>query len=464
MDIPQESSVPMNFEGNLTGQIILIILLTLINAFFSAAEMAMVSVDQNKLKNDADDGDKKAEKILKLLDNQSNLLSVIQIAITLSGFFNSAAAATGISLRLARWLGTYNIQYAITISQVLITILLSFITIVFGELVPKRVAIAQSEKIARMSVNIMAVTNAIFKPFVWLLSSTTNLVLKIFGMEVDDVEGKITINDIKSLVKLGHSQGVIDKVESEMINSVISFDETFAEEIMTPRTEVFMIDIEDNFLEYKDEMLSLKYSRIPVYSEDIDNIIGILYLKDYLLEAYVKGFENVKIDKILKPAYFVPERKNINELFNELQTNNQHMALLIDEYGGFAGLVTMEDLIEEIVGDIDDEYDTSDPEITEIARNVYQLKASMTIKDFNNFTGSEIDEESDDYDTIGGFIIYLLGYIPNEGDTPSLEYDNLDIEVLRVQDKRILEVKITVYDEFDNQRPEKEEEEKDEED
>lgn len=449
---------PINSSGNLTGQIILIIVLTLINAFFSMAEMAMVSVDQNKLKHDEEDGDLVAGKILKLLSDQSNLLSVIQVAITLAGFFNSAAAATGISQNLGIWMAQRGIPYAATAAQVLITLLLSFITIVFGELVPKRLAIVRSEKLARFAVKPISIASVIFKPFVWLLSSTTNIVLKLFGISGDEMEAKITINDIKSLVNQGHSQGVIDKAEREMINSVISFDETSAEEIMTPRTEVFMIDINDDFREYKDEMLSLKYSRIPVYDEDVDNIIGILYLKDYLLESYVKGFDQVVIRDILKPAYFVPERKNINELFNELQTNNKHLALLIDEYGGFTGIVTMEDLIEEIVGEIDDEYDYDEPDLVKVADDVYRVKASITIKDFNYQTGSEIDEENEDFDTIGGFIIYLLGYIPEDGETPHLDHTNLDIQVLEVKDKRIIEAQITVFDEFTNQRPESDEE------
>lgn len=459
MDIPQAVQDVDLGSGSLPGQLIIIVVLTLINAFFSASEMAMVSVDQNRLKHDAEDGDKKAERLLKLLDDQSNLLSVIQVAITLAGFLNSASAATGISIRLASLMTQWGVPYSVTVAQVVITLILSFITIVFGELVPKRVAIVKSEEFARFAVGPISFTDKIFRPFVWLLSNTTNLILSLFRISTDDMEGRITINDIKSLVQLGHSQGVIDRVESEMINSVINFEDTYAEEIMTPRTEVFMIDVNDEFTDYKEDMLSLKYSRIPVYDQDVDNVVGILYLKDYLLEAYTEGFENVDLKKIIKPAYFVPERKSINELFSELQTNNKHMALLIDEYGGFAGIVTMEDLIEEIVGNIDDEYDYDEPELTKISDDVYQVQASMSIRDFNYETGSKIDEESDDFDTIGGLIIYLLGYIPEEDERPVLEYDNLSIEVLEVKDKRIAEAKITVYDDFSHQREDDETEE-----
>lgn len=452
MDTPQAAQDVDLGSGNLVGQLILIVILTMVNAFFAASEMAMVSVDQNRLKHDAEDGDKKAENILSLLKDQSNLLSVIQVAITLAGFLNSASAATGISVRLGLAMSNWGVPYSSTVAQILITLILSFITIVFGELIPKRIAIVKSEEFARSAVGTISFVNKLFKPFVWLLSKTTNVFLNLFGIKAEDMEARITINDIKSLVQQGHTQGIIDAVESEMINSVINFDETYAEEIMTPRTEVFMIDINDEFIEYKEDMLSLKYSRIPVYNEDVDNIIGILYLKDYLLEAYIVGFENVNIRKIMKPAYFVPERKNINELFGELQTNNRHMALLIDEYGGFAGIVTMEDLIEEIVGNIDDEYDHDEPEIRKVSDDIYEVKASISIKDFNYETGSKIDEDSDDYDTIGGLIIYLLGYIPNDGETPKVEHDNLSIEVLDVKDKRVNEARITVYDDFTHKR------------
>lgn len=454
MDIPLAvTEVPLQ-NGNLTGQLLLIFILTLINAFFASSEMAIVSVDKAKLKHDADDGDRKASSLLELLEEQSKLLSVIQIAITFVSFYNVAYAASGISLRLANLLFDIKVPYANVISQILITILMTFITIVFGQSIPKRIALEKSEKIARFSVGIIKFINFIFKPFVYLLTWTTFLSLKIFGLETTDLEAKITISDIKSMVQLGQSQGVIDQIEGDMINSVISFDETFAEEIMTPRTEVFMIDINDDFHQYKEEMLSLKYSRIPVYDEDIDNIIGILYLKDFLLESYISGFDNVNIRKIIKPAYFVPERKNINELFSELQLNNKHMALLIDEYGGFAGIVTMEDLIEEIVGNIDDEYDYDEPELIQISDDIYKVKASIPIKEFNNKTGSNLDEESDDYDTIGGLIIYLLGYIPEDGEKPFIEIDNVSIQVLEVSNKKIQEAEITVYDEFSHRKDE----------
>lgn len=449
MDVPQGASDVGLGSNGLFLQLLLVVILTAINAFFASAEMAMVSVDQNKLKREVEDGDKKAKKILEILSDQSNFLSTIQVAITLAGFFNSALAATGISKRLEVFFVSKSISYSYTLSTVIITVLLSYINIVFGELVPKRVALVKSEQFARASIGVVSATAVIFKPFVKLLSWSTNLVLNMIGISTVDVEGKVTLNDIKSLVQLGQTQGVIDDVEGEMIKSVIGFDDTYAEEIMTARPEVFMIDINEPFDIFLDEMLNLKYSRIPVYEDEVDNIIGVLYLKDYLLESYKKGFENVDIRSILRPGYFVPERKNVNDLFTELQTNNRHMALLIDEYGGFSGIVTMEDLIEEIVGDIDDEYDHDEPEIQQITDNIWIAKGTISIKELNFRLSTKLDEETEDYDTLGGLLIFLLGHIPEDGEQMSLNFENIIFDILEIKDKRIQEVKITVLDEED---------------
>lgn len=460
MELPQAAQEIHLYSGSLTGYIILSIVLVIINAILSAAELAISSVDQNLLEEQSSDGDNRAKKILSVLEKQSKFLSVIHLVSTLVSFLNVTMTAVLITPRLAMYFNELNIFYPLFIAQILVTLILTLIIIIFGELIPRRIAFGNIENVARSTIGFVSLLVFIFKPIVWLISGITKLFMKILSIETDELDSKITINDIKSLVQLGHSQGVIDKVESEMINSVISFDETYAEEIMTPRTEVFMIDINDEFVNYKNDMMSLKYSRIPVYDDDVDNIKGILYLKDYLLESYSVGFENVDIKKILKPAYFVPERKNINELFSELQTNNKHMALLIDEYGGFAGIVTMEDLIEEIVGNIDDEYDYDEPEIEEVSDDVYKVIASISIKDFNSQTGSQINDDSEDYDTIGGFIIYHLGYIPEDGEKPSFNFENLRVEVLEVKDKRIMEAKITVFDEFTHKKEDEENENK----
>lgn len=430
--------------SRLAWQLATIIILTLVNAFFSAAEMAMVSLDKTRLEEDEKNGDPKARKILQLLNDPSRFLSTIQVCITLAGFFNSASAAVGISRLLGNWFVSLNIPSAYTVATVVITLLLSYLTIVFGELVPKRVALQGAEKFARFSIGPLRVASFLLAPFVKLLSASTNAVLRIMRVPTENVEERVTINDIRSIVQVGQAQGLINPVESEMINSVIGFDDKYAEEIMTPRTEVFMIEANEPHSEYIDEMLNLRYSRIPVYEDEVDNIIGVLYVKDYLLESYKVGFEDVQLKNILRPAYFVPERKNINELFNELQQDNRHMAILIDEYGGFSGIVTMEDLIEEIVGDIDDEYDHDEPEIIRIDDTRFRAKGTLSIKELNFNTGTNIDEETEDYDTLGGLIIFLLGHIPEDGERPYIEFENMKIRVEEIEGKRVQSALIEV--------------------
>lgn len=447
MDIPQApTNLSINFSGSFIEQLLLIIIFILIIAFMSAFKIAIMSLDQNKLEIEAKEGNSISKGILSLLKNQAKLLSVIQIVIAFSSFFIVNISMDDIYLTLSTWLNRIGIDIPSLLINVGIIIFLVSIIMILGELIPKRLVINHSEKFSRFAYRFVSLVILIFTPLVYILSGITNLFLRIFRIKPEEMESKITINDIKSLVQLGHSQGIIDEAESEMINSVISFDQIHAQEIMTPRTEVFMIDIEDDFSYYKEDMMSLKYSRIPVYEEDIDNIIGILYLKDLLLASYTYGFENVDIRNILRPAYFVPENKNINELFSDLRLNNRHMAVLIDEYGGFSGIVTMEDLLEEIVGNISDEYDQEDPEIINLDDNRYRVKASMTIKDFNLKTGSNIEENNEEFDTLGGYIIYLMGYIPEDGQKPCLETENLNIKVIEVKDKRIINAEIIVYD------------------
>lgn len=430
--------------GTITGQLLLLFILTMTNAFFAASEMAMVSVDKKKLSVEAEDGNKKAKMLLDLLKEPSRFFSTIQVGVTAAGFFASGSAAKGLSDDLGRLLVRFGVPFADNVAFVLITVILMYFNLVFGELVPKRVALKYSEKFSKFAIGAINIIDKLMRPFVALLSFSTNSVLKLLGIETEGVEEKITLEEIRSMVEVGQEQGVINPIEREMIDGVIGFDDKLAEEVMTARTEVFMIDLEDPLEEYLDELLQLKYSRIPVYEGYVDNIVGILYLKDLLLEAYKAGFDNIDIRKILRPAYFVPERKNINELFNELQAKRQHMAILIDEYGGFSGIVTMEDLIEEIVGDIDDEYDQDEPELRKIDESVYIAKGTLSIRELNNKLDLELDEDSEDYDTLGGFLIDQIGYIPEDGQKVVVEYENLEFHIEEISDKRICWVRIVI--------------------
>lgn len=432
-------------------QLLVVFLLTLINAFFAASEMAMIAADKNRLQEKADDGNNRASLILKLRKEQSRFLATIQVGITLAGFFSSASAATGLAVKLDYFFGRLGLPYSNTIAFVLITFVLSYFNLVFGELVPKRVALQQSEKFALFAVGFINFFYKLTRPFVGFLSFSTNLVLKVLGIKTDGVEERVTMEDLKSIVSVGQEQGIINPVEKSMIDSVIVFDDKLAEEIMTARTEVFMIDADDDVSEYINELMKLQFSRIPVYEDNVDNIIGILYVKDLLKETYKKGIANIKIRDILRPAYFVPERKKINDLFLDLKTSRNHIALLIDEYGGFSGIVTMEDLIEEIVGEIDDEYDQDEPEIVEVSKDTYLVKGSVSIKDLNQRLTTELDEETEDYDSVGGLIINELGYIPEETDKSTVVVDDISFTIMEVEDNRIQKVKVHL--------PEKKEEE-----
>lgn len=425
-------------------QIIILILLTLVNAFFAASEMAIVSMDKKKLLTLSEQGDKRAIKVEKLLKEPSKFLSTIQVGITFAGFFTSASAAVGLSHKFGNFLENLSVPFAYRVSFVLITVILAFFSLVFGELVPKRIALQNAEKFALFSVGTINFVYKIMSPFVYLLSLSTNVILKIFSIPTSGVEAKVTLEEIKSIVEVGQEQGIINPTEREMIDGVISFDDVLAEEVMTARTEVFMIDIDEPDKDFE-TLMQMRYSRVPVYEDDIDNIIGILYIKDFFLEAYKVGFKNVNIRSILRPAYFIPERKNINDLFLELKNSRNQMAVLIDEYGGFTGIVTMEDLIEEVMGEIDDEYDKkTNPAIKKIDDRHFIATGACEIEDVNNACNLKLDENSEDYDTLGGMLMYLLGYIPNDGEKLTIDDNGVIYNILSIYEHRVKKVRIVL--------------------
>ncbi len=423
-------------------QIIILILLTLVNSFFACAEMAMVSVNKNKIKKIAEEGKKSAKLVLQFLDEPTKFLSTIQVAITLAGFFSSAAAATGLSAPVSELLDKYHIAYGKQISLILVTLVLSYFTLVFGELVPKRIALQKPEAISLFCVKPVRTISRIAAPFIKLLTFSTNLVTKPFGMREGSTEEMLSREEIKSLVKEGQVHGVLNKKEREMINSIMEFDDKSAKEIMTPRINVFAIDITRPMEEYMAELIDSKYTRIPVYEEDIDNIIGILFIKDFLKQAISKGFENIDIRSIVRKPYLVPESKIARDLFRELQQTKKQIAVLIDEYGGFSGIVTMEDLVEEVMGDIEDEYDPESVKIKKLDENTYLIDGMVTIDELNNKL--DLDLYSENYDTVSGYLIDEIGAIPQEKDDRTIEIDNLVFRLESVKHKRIDKVKLYI--------------------
>lgn len=422
--------------GSLLLQFIVIVALTGINAFFSSAEMAIVSINKNKLKILVEEGNKKAIMLENLMKEPSKFLSTIQVGITLAGFFASASAATGLSQYLSIYLRKLGIPYSGQISMILITFVLSYITLVFGELIPKRIALKSSEKIALSSVGTIVTVSKIFSPFVKFLTFSTNIILTALKMKEDDIEEKVSKEELRSLVEVGREHGIINEVEKEMIENIIEFDEKVAREIMIPRTKVFLIDKNISVDELFEKKEVEVYSRIPVYEDEADNIVGILFMKDLMIEAYRKGFQNVKLPEIMQEAYFVPETKNVNELFNEMQSEKKHIAILIDEYGGFSGIVTLEDLIEEVMGNISDEFDADDSSIKKLSANKYLINGELSLNDLNDYFHIEL--ESKHYDTLSGLLIEHMGYIPEDNeDIEPIIIDEISFKPKRVKDKKI---------------------------
>lgn len=426
--------------AGLIPQIMLIVILTAINAFFASAEMAIVSVSKSKVKKLSDQGNKKAKLLEKLIEEPSNFLSTIQIGITLAGFFSSASAATGISTYINDILSPLNISYTKEVSMIGVTLLLSYFTLVFGELVPKRVALKSAEKIALSSVKVINAISIVAKPFIKILSFSTYLVLKLIGNDHSDVEEKVSEEEIRTLIAQSQQDGCIEDDEKKMLDGVFEFNDKTCKEIMTSSKDTFLINIDDDINRVLDEIISLGYSRVPVYEYNIDNIVGVLYVKDLLAESRKVGFDNIDIKEIMQEPYFVPENKKTNELFKMLKEKKIHLAFLVDEYGGFSGIVTMEDLIEEIVGDIDDEYDIEEMNISQVAENIFIAKGILPIIEVRERFNKNII--SGNYDTLNGYLIANMGEVPKE--RKEITLDNIKFEILKLGNRRIEEIKLTI--------------------
>ena len=423
-------------------KIILLVVLIALNAFFAAAEIAFISLNDAKIDLQAKEGNKKAKKIKGMLENPSKFLATIQIGVTLAGFLSSAFASEAFASELAPVLHglipAVSLVVWNSISIVLITIILSYFTLIFGELVPKRVAMKNYEKIAFATIGIIKAISIITAPFVKFLTFSTNIVSKLFGVSGNEEE-TVTEEEIRMMVDVGEEKGTIDKEEREMINNVFEFNDKTASEIMIPRKEVYALDMNLSISKVLEEITDnedFRYSRIPVYEETIDEIKGIVYIKDILLSTKNKS---VKVKNLVKEAYYIPETKQLNELFEDLRKNRKQIAIVVDEYGGTAGIVTMEDILEEIVGEIYDEYDLVEDNCEKIDENTYILNGSMSIWETEKALEVEIPEG--DYDTLSGYLIEELGRIPDEKEKPVIETEKVVYKVEKIKDKRIIKIK-----------------------
>ena len=422
-------------------QIFVLIILILLNAFFAAAEIAFISLNDAKIEKQAKEGNKKAKSIEKMLKDPSKFLATIQIGITLAGFLSSAFASETFARKLAPLLNNIIPSVGITawtnIAIIIITIILSYFTLIFGELVPKRLAMKHYEKISFATIGIIRGISIVTAPFVKFLTASTNIVSKLFGVSGDEEE-TVTEEQIRMMIDVGEEKGTIDKEEKEMLNNVFEFNDKIVSEIMVPRTEIFAVDIDSTISEVID-MLSedYRYSKIPVYENTIDEIKGIVYVKDILVSQKNK---NNKIKSLVKNAYYVPESKLVNELFEDMRKHKKQIAIVIDEYGGTSGIVTIEDILEEIVGEIYDEYDEIEEKYEKIDENTYMFNGNVAIYEVEKILGIKIPEG--EYDTLSGYLIEELGRIPGEKEKPVIEIKEATYKVEKCKDKRIIKVKV----------------------
>ena len=441
------------------GPLLLQLVLIFLSACYAAAEVALLSLNSTKLHHDAEEGDPAAAKLLRMTDAPARTLSTIQACITLCGFLGSALAATQFAPRLAGAIlsagagidaGVLNV-----LCVILITFLLSYLTLCLGTLVPKRLAMKNPEAIARRSLLLLEVSAVIFRPFVMLLNAATHGILRLCGIDPNAAQDEVIEDDIRMMVDIGGENGAIEEAEKEMIENIFEFNNSTAEEVMTHRTDVTSIWVDDTEDEILRTICDSGLSRFPVYNENMDDIIGILNTRDFLLNAQSDNPKSLRA--LLREAYFVPETVQADQLFRNMQVKKIHMAIVVDEYGGMSGIVTMEDLLEEIVGNIYDEFDKqTEAEIVRAGDNTWRISGSTPLKDVNDALDLSLPED-EDYDTLGGLIFSQFTTIPQDGSTPDLDCFGLHIHVEKLEDHRVetaLVTKLATEDDHADDHPE----------
>lgn len=434
----------MDSDGSLLMfQAFFLFFLILVNAFFAATEIAIISLNDQKVRRQADEGDRKAKLLYNLISEPSRFLATIQVGVTLSGLMASAVASQSFADELTRLLLDIGVPLSTSvlnvISVIIITVLLSYFSLVLGELVPKRIAMQYPEPISRSAISLLGLINKVASPFVKLLSLSTNLIIRCFGINPNTEDEKITEEEIRLMVDVGQEKGVILTAEKEMIDNIFELDDTMVSEIMTHRTDLVTLPVDATPEEILETAVSERFSRIPVYEETVDNIVGILHIQDLL--PYLKDgrMKEIKLADIMRKPYFVPASKKNNELLRELQRQKTHMAIIVDEYGGTAGIVTIEDLLEEIVGNIFDEHDEEVAEYEKLDENTFLFEGCISLGEVNKILNLNLPTE--DFDTLSGFLIGELGRIPEEGEQPVIELPKVVFKVEEVEERRIKRVK-----------------------
>ncbi len=431
--------------------------LIFLNAIFACAEIAVISINDNKLKRMAEGGDKRASRLVSLTAQPAKFLATIQIGITLAGFLGSAFAADNFSDRIVDWLISLGVTLSPKTLDVLavigITLILSYITLILGELVPKRIAMNYAEKIGLGMSGLIYFIAKIFSPLVWLLTASTNAVLNLLRINPEEKNEQVTEEEIRIMIEAGSQNGTIDDIEKSFIHNVFEFDDITAEEVMTHRTDVTFLDIDDSIENWERIITDTRYSIYPVYKNDTDNIIGTLAIKDYFRYKALPKDEIIK--KAIKPAQFISQSKHIDELFKNMQKSRNHFAVVVDEYGGMFGIVTMNDLLEELVGELEDDEEAppSVPDIEQINNNTYIVQGSTPIEEAISSLHLNIDEDDIDYDTFAGYLLSVMGGFPEGKQNRKFTYQNMKIKITKMRGRRIEEAVVQILEnaEPDNQ-------------
>ena len=439
------------------GPLLFQLVLILINGWFAATEVAILSLNEIKLRADAEEGDKTAAKLLKLCEAPNKFLSTIQVCITLAGFLGSAFAAEAFSDPLAALILSTGIQInpalLDAICVVLITLALSYFTLVLGELTPKRIAMHYPDKMARMGLRVISFCSVLFRPVVWILSISTNGLLRLFGIDPNADEEEVTEEDIRALVDMGEESGAIEETEKEMIENIFEFNNRTAENVMTHRTDVTAIWVDEEWDVILKTIRETGLSRFPVYNEDMDDIIGTLNTRVFLLNMQTEHPRTMR--EMIREAYFVPSTVPADMLFRNMQTKKIHMAIVVDEYGGVSGIVTMEDLLEEIVGNIYDEFDPqAEAEIVRVNDDTWRISGQAALEDVADALDVELPLD-EDYDTFGGLIFSQFTIIPEDGSQPEMDCHGLHIVVEKIEDHRIEKALVSRIPDEDESRDEK---------
>lgn len=426
-------------------EILLFVMLIVLVGFFNVSEAALISLNDNKIKLMSEEQNKKAKLLRILIEEPSRFLATIQIGIAFTYILASAFIAENFAIKLVDLMKLTNLSvpdlWLKNISMVIITIVLLYFTLVLGEMVPKKLAVKKAEGVARVVAGPLYFLSILSYPFIKILTLSTGFIVRMLGVDPDEDEEQVTEEEIRLMVDVGEEKGTIDETEKEMINNIFDFNNKIVSDIMTHRTDIEALPVDASLNEVTSFINSEKYSRIPIYEDNIDNIIGVMhskYIIQYLAEEGDK--KNFNLRDIIRQPYFVPASKRTDELLKELQKNKTHMAVIIDEYGGTAGIVTLEDLIEEIVGNIFDEDDVEEKEMEKIDDNTFIINGAISLDEVQEALG--VDLPVDDYETLSGFVIGQMGRIPEKGDTSIIEFNELMLKVEEVDEKKVSKIRV----------------------